>query len=67
MLILTRRVGETVIIEPSTGLDADLTVGELFKGGPIVLAICEINGQAARIGIEAPEELFIIRNEIRRS
>ena len=51
MLILTRRIGETLIIELPTGETIEVTV-------------LEIKGSQVRLGIEAPEEVHIIREEL---
>ena len=47
MLILTRRVGETLIIN-----------------GNIKVTVLGINGQQARIGVDAPKEITVDREEI---
>ena len=40
-LICTRRVGETLVIEPASGVDLNMAIGELFAAGSIVVAIME--------------------------
>lgn len=47
MLVLTRRIGETVVI------------GENIK-----ITILSIGGNQARVGIEAPKEVRVDREEI---
>lgn len=47
MLILTRRVGESLII-----------------GDDIVVSVLEIKGNQVRIGIEAPKNVSVHRNEV---
>lgn len=64
MLILTRRPGEWVEIEPRQEAPAGMTVAELFAGGPIRVFLGPINGDRARIGILAPAELRILRSEL---
>lgn len=49
MLILTRRIGETVVIGDE---------------GKISFTIIEINGSQVRIGINAPKEIPVHRQEI---
>lgn len=64
MLILSRRIGETLTIEPAQDLDPDMTVRELFASGPLVVAFMELNGRQARIGIAAPNVLKVVRSEL---
>lgn len=47
MLILTRRIGETVIIADN-----------------IRVTVTAVNGQQVRIGIDAPKQLSILREEL---
>ena len=64
MLVLTRRVGESVFIFPSDDLDPEMPVSELFKDGPIQVTLTRVNGNQARLGIVAPEALVIAREEV---
>ncbi|AHE97187.1 carbon storage regulator CsrA [Thioalkalivibrio paradoxus] len=48
MLVLTRRVGETLII-----------------GDEIAVTILDVKGNQARVGIEAPKDVTILREELR--
>ena len=64
MLVLTRRVGESVFISPSQELPPDTPISKLFKNGPIQLTLTRVNGNQARIGIIAPNELIIAREEV---
>lgn len=48
MLILTRRVGETLII-----------------GQNIEVTVMAVNGSQVRIGIKAPKDVRVDRNEVR--
>ena len=47
MLILTRRIGETINI-----------------GNDIKVTVCAINGSQVRIGISAPKEVKVLRQEL---
>lgn len=49
MLILTRKVGECIVV-----------------GDTIKIHIIEVRGQQVRVGIEAPEDTTIYREEIYR-
>jgi carbon storage regulator len=51
MLILTRRLGETLILE-------------LPSGKTIEVSVLEINGSQVRLGTEAPEDIHIVREEL---
>ena len=51
MLILTRRPGETLIIELPTGERIEVTV-------------LEVKGNQVRIGTAAPGEISIVREEL---
>jgi sRNA-binding carbon storage regulator CsrA len=64
MLVLTRRVGESILIYPSTTMRPDMTVQELFGDGPVRITVTRISGGQSRIGIIAPEALSIAREEI---
>jgi carbon storage regulator len=50
MLVLTRKVGERVVI-----------------AGEIVVVVLEVNGQRIRLGVEAPPEVSIRRQEVSES
>jgi sRNA-binding carbon storage regulator CsrA len=63
MLILTRRPGDTVLIEPRPeALESDLCT--VFTR-PIAVRILRVQGNHVRIGIDAPEGLLITREERR--
>ena len=51
MLILTRRPGETLIIE-------------LPSGERIEVTVLDIKGKQVRIGTQAPDEIAIVREEL---
>lgn len=64
MLVLTRRVGETVFLFPSDELDPNTPISELFKNGPVEITLTRVNGNQARLGIVAPREFTIAREEV---
>ena len=64
MLVLTRRIGESIFIFPSDELSLDILISELFRDGLIQLTLTRINGNQARIGIVAPATLTIAREEV---
>jgi carbon storage regulator len=47
MLVLSRRNGESIVID-----------------GTIIVKIIEVHGQQVRLGIEAPEEVRVLREEL---
>lgn len=53
MLVLTRRVGETLIIKTADGIE-------------IKVAVTGINGTQARLGIEAPKSVSVNREEVQQ-
>jgi sRNA-binding carbon storage regulator CsrA len=61
MLILTRRPGDTVFIEPRPGTNPS-DAAEWFAR-PIEVRILRVDGRHVRIGIEAAEGLWIWRGE----
>ncbi len=64
MLVLTRRIDESLIIDLSDSVDPNMTVGELFAGGSIEITVVGVYGLQARIGIAAPGALDILREEL---
>ena len=64
MLVLTRRIGESILIFPSNEVHPDTPISELFKDGPIQLTLTRVNGNQARLGIVAPNNLTIAREEV---
>jgi len=64
MLVLTRRIGESILIFPSTDLDPNTPISAIFQNGHIQLTLTRVNGNQARIGINAPDEFTIAREEI---
>ncbi|VAW73733.1 Carbon storage regulator [hydrothermal vent metagenome] len=57
MLILTRRPGETIIVETPTDT-ADCTAES------IQVTVLAIKGNQVRIGVAAPPEITILREEL---
>ena len=61
MLVLTRRPGDTVFIEPHPGTTQSDPPGWFTR--PIAVRILRVDGNHVRIGIEAAEGLRIWRGE----
>jgi sRNA-binding carbon storage regulator CsrA len=65
MLILTRRIGEQIYIYPDD-LPEDMTVKELFEGGQIAIEVLGVKGMQVKIGIDAPKNLTILRDDVEK-
>lgn len=64
MLVLTRRPGEWLLIGPWEKLPPETTVRELFADGPIRIGLGRIHKSQAKIVIDAPATLKILRAEL---
>lgn len=64
MLILTRKSGQRIRIEPAPALDPGTPIGELFAAGPIEVIVTRVAGHRVRLGLVAPAGLIILREEI---
>lgn len=62
-LVLTRREGEKITLRVQPGTDADDLLAQLLLDG-ITIDVLETSGTRARIGIEAPQDLQILRAEL---
>ncbi len=62
-LVLTRREGEKITIRVQPGTDPDELLEQLLLDG-ISIDFLETSGRRARIGIEAPQVLGILRAEL---
>ena len=63
MLSLTRHENESLFIQLSKDVNPNMTVADLFKDGPIEINVSDIRKTQVKIGIHAPLELNIIREE----
>ena len=39
MLVLSRRADESIVIQPADGVDANMTMAQLFANGPIQITL----------------------------
>jgi sRNA-binding carbon storage regulator CsrA len=62
MLALMRRKNESIFIYPGS-IPEGMTVAELFAGGPIEIKISDTNDEQCKLGINAPKELNIVRDD----
>jgi sRNA-binding carbon storage regulator CsrA len=64
VLVVSRKENESIRIEPVEGIDPNLTLGEVFAQGAIVLTLTHVGPRRVRIVIEAPSALKILRGEV---
>ena len=64
MLILTRKPGQIIKIQPTADLPLTTPVGALFSEGPLEIVVQRVQGQQVRIGIQAHDKLLILREEL---
>ena len=64
MLVLTRRPGESILIDIPEDLDPNTPVSSLFSGDPIEVRVLSHKASTVRIGIEASMCLDILRSEL---
>jgi sRNA-binding carbon storage regulator CsrA len=55
MLCLTRKEGESILIYPEN-IPENMTVAELFAGGPIEIIISKINYSQCKVLLSAPQD-----------
>jgi sRNA-binding carbon storage regulator CsrA len=61
MLIVSRRDAESILIRPGDDIDPKMTLGDLFKSGPIEITIFSSGANRVKMGVQAPEQLSIWR------
>lgn len=64
MLVLTRRTDESILIQPAEGTDVTMTLAQLFADGPILITLLGGTGRRVKVGIEAPQQLSILRKDV---
>lgn len=64
MLVLSRRVRESLVIELSDNVPETLTARELFSRGTVEITVLQWDEQVVRLGIGAPVDLKILRAEL---
>lgn len=64
MLIITRKRGQAIRIEPAPGTDPSTPIGDIFAQGPIEVMVAQIRGSQIRLGIIAPLSFIILRDEL---
>ena len=64
MLVLTRKPGQLIKIEPDETLNLATPIGELFADGPVEIIVTQVNGCQVKLGICAHPRLLILRDEL---
>ena len=67
MLSLSRKENQSLFIRLDKDTDPNMTVDELFKDGAIEVYVHDLRKTQIKIGIQAPQELNIIRAEALQS
>lgn len=64
MLIISRKRGQIIRIEPAPGTDPATPIGDIFAQGPIEIIVAQVRGSQIRLGITAPLSFLILRSEL---
>jgi len=64
MLLLTRKSGQSITIQPGSGMDDATPIGTIFSDGPIEIKINWVMRGSVGVGVIAHRQLTILRNEI---
>lgn len=59
MRVISRRIGQSLIIEPSQDMDPSMTVGEFFNQGPIEITILGREANTIELALAAPEAVAV--------
>jgi len=62
-LVLTRRSNEVINLSLKPGANEEQVLDQLFNGG-INVRVLKIQGDRVRIGIQAPADISIMRQEL---
>ena len=66
MLVISRKVQESIRIEPAVGLDPLLTLREVFQDRPIIFTLVHVGQRRVRVMIDAPAPLKVWRSDPRQ-
>lgn len=64
MLILTRRFGDSIMIDLEPDTDPTMLATSLFAAGPIVVTTFGVRGNQIKIGVAANKAVRVLRQEI---
>ena len=59
MRVFTRRIGQSLIIEPGQDMDPGMTVSELFSQGPIEITLLGREANAIELALAVPETVAV--------
>ncbi|QDD87792.1 carbon storage regulator [Pseudomonas oryzihabitans] len=62
-LVLTRRTNEIINLSLKPGADEEQVLDQLFNGG-INIRIIKVQGERVQVGIQAPADISIMRQEL---
>lgn len=62
-LILTRRVGQSIVLTVAPGADPEQALHQLLRDG-ITVEINRVNNGNVRVSIDAPRTIQILRDEL---
>ena len=64
MLLLSRKNHQGLVIEPDASIPPDMKVTDLFGESGIRIKVISVNEGNVKLGIDAPSEFKILRNEL---
>ena len=64
MLILARRLGESIKILPAEGLDPETPIQALFADGLIEIVVIRLGSNEVKLGFKAHPDFVILRDEL---
>lgn len=64
MLLLSRRNQQGILIEPDISIPKNMKVRDLFGSTGITIKVIGVENGVVKLGIEAPSEFKILRNEL---
>ncbi len=64
MLILARRLGESIKIQPAEGLPPETPIQALFADGLIEIVVIRLGSKEVKLGIGAHPDFVILRDEL---
>ncbi len=64
MLILTRKPGESLLLELTADPVANTVLHAFFENGPIRIRVMDVRGRQVKIGIEAAPAVKVLRAEL---